>query len=96
MQQDPVNAQASPFVAAFRRYHGKATVSLVLILLSTIAGWYWPWGALLLYWTASDLISGQTWLSETVTRRASPVLYSLILITWFVFGVYLIYADIIY
>ena len=83
-------------VNLFFRYRGRAILSLALIYLSIVTGWYWLWGVLLLYWVANDMYFEQTWLSEVITRRANPVIYHLILFTWLVFGFYLILYPFIY
>ncbi|MEM7563393.1 MAG: hypothetical protein AAF353_10140 [Pseudomonadota bacterium] len=75
---------------------GRAIGSLILIILSTITGWYWLWGLLLLLWSANDLLTGHTWLSEPVTRRESPIIYSAILFIWLAFGFYFLLYPILY
>ncbi len=78
------------------KHKGRAIGSLLLILLSVLTGWYWVWGLLLLLWSTNDLITGQTWLSEPVTRRDNPFLFSAIIFTWLTFGFYLLLYPFLY
>ena len=73
----------------------RALLSLCLIYLATLMDWYWLWGALILFWATIDLLNDQVWLSEIVTRRANPVIFYMILFTWFLFGFYLLLIPLI-
>ena len=74
----------------FARYRIRAILSLILIYVSIITEWNWLWGLLLLAWVVTDLRSGETWLSESVSRQHNPVLYFLIVLTWLLLGGYLV------
>ena len=78
------------------RYKVRAIASLIIIYVATLMNWYWLWGALLLFWAINDLITEQTWLSESVTKRDSPLIYYTIVITWLVFGFYLLISPFAY
>ena len=81
---------------AFIACRGRAIASLLLIYLASFTGWYWLWGVLLLIWAFSDMLNGETWLSEIITRRHSTLLFYLIQFTWFTFGFYLVLYPFIY
>ena len=71
----------------------KALLALVLIYVSTLLGWNWVWGILFLSWTIPSLYSGRTYLVEVVNRDENPVIFWLIIGTWLLFSVLLIFMD---
>jgi len=67
----------------------RAILTLGFIYLSIFTYW-WLWGLLLIIWGVVDLRTGETWLSEPVVRSENPILFHLIVMTWLVFGFYII------
>ena len=68
----------------------RALLGLLLVWASAVAGMYWVWGAILVWWAVSDMRYGDTWFMESVRRSANPIVFWLIVITWLGFGAYLL------
>ena len=83
-------------IQALNARKARAIVSLILIYVSAAMNWFWLWGVLLLLWAIGDLITEQTWLSESIAKRSNPVFFYAIVITWLVFGFYLIASPFAY
>ncbi len=73
----------------------RTVLGLVLLYLAILLNWQWMWGVLLLYWVIPDCSSGVTYFLEPISRRENPLLYWLIVGTWFVCSAYLLSADFI-
>ncbi|RMH48613.1 MAG: hypothetical protein D6694_00300 [Gammaproteobacteria bacterium] len=61
----------------------RTLIALLLIANAVMMDWNWIWGLLFLYWLVLDLIYQETHLVERVTRDENPVLYWVIIFTWF-------------
>ena len=84
------------FVRQLNTLKVPAILSLLLIYIAVWKNWYWLWGILLLGWALGDLYRQQTWLSQTITRQSNPFLFYSIVVTWLVFGFYLVTSPFIY
>lgn len=73
----------------------KSKSALIFILLIMITEKYWLFGFLFLIWVILDLKNRQTFLLEIVQRNNNPILYWLIVLTWFIFAV-LSFSNIVY
>lgn len=73
----------------------KSKSALIFILLIMITEKYWLFGFLFLVWVILDLKNRQTFLLEIVQRNNNPILYWLIVLTWFIFAV-LSFSNIVY
>lgn len=75
-----------------KKYKWKASLSLLLIILSIVFALTWLWGIIILAWAIPDIFSGKTNLSEPVLRKETPVLYWAIILMWLFLAFYLL-AD---
>jgi hypothetical protein len=75
----------------------KSFPNLLAVLVLAVAvyqNWWWPWGALFLYWTILAYLTGEVNLISAITRRDTPVLYWFVLTAWLVLSLYYIAYDI--
>ncbi len=91
-----------PFATLWHRMPGlpgtKPLTAVVLLGLvaATLLKWYWPWGLLSLYWVAAGLRWGEAFLIEPISRGRNPVLYWSITAMWAGFGLWTLYADLVW
>ena len=71
----------------------RSIVVLVLILISFVFNLGWLWALVLLIWAIPDIFTGVTYLVEPVERKAFPVLYWSIIVSWIAFSGYLFVVD---
>ena len=71
-----------------------AWLSLIVIYVTSLTGWWWLWGILLLAWGFSNMLNEETWISETVSLARNPVLYFLVIITWLTSGFYFLIGSV--
>ena len=65
----------------------RTILSLILIAVAVAVNWTWVWGILFLIWSIQDLISQEAFLVERIARAENPVLYWIIIVTWFLLSV---------
>lgn len=65
----------------------KTISGLVIIAVATASGWDWIWGLLFLFWLSLDLKNGVAYFLEPVPRSTNPILFWIIIATWFAFAV---------
>ncbi|QKJ22514.1 hypothetical protein [Poseidonibacter lekithochrous] len=65
----------------------KSKLALLFILICVISGKYWLFGFLFLVWTILDIRNRQTYLLEIIQKDENPILYWIIVITWFTFAI---------
>lgn len=75
---------------ALKKYKLKAWFSLLLIIASILFSLTWLWGVIILLWLIPDLISGNTYLAEPISRKESPILYWAIVCVWLIIITYLL------
>jgi len=73
----------------------KAILALLVIYIAVFMDWDWVWGALFVMWTIPALYSGRTYLVEEVHRDEEPILFWVIVATWFLLSFYLIVSDLL-
>lgn len=66
------------------------------LVVATIRDWYWLWGLLFLFWSIQGLRTGEVFLIEDIQREDHPVLYWLITAMWAGFGIWYVYADLVW
>ncbi len=71
-----------------------AWLSLIVIYVASLTGWWWLWGVLLLAWGFTNMLNEETWVSETVRLARNPVLYFLVIITWLTSGFYFLIGPV--
>lgn len=71
-------------------------IALLILAIGVYYNWFWPWGALFLYWTVLAYMSGEVNLISEINSRDTPVLYWIVLISWFVLSLYYIIYDLVY
>jgi len=69
-------------------------LALGIVYMAVVFNIEWMWGLLFLLWLSKDIRSGQTYLVEPVYRATNPILYWVILLSWFWMSVYLLLAFI--
>lgn len=60
----------------------KAWIAIAYIVSITFLNLTWGWAALFLLWTIPDIVSGRTYLFETVERKTHPITFWSIMIMW--------------
>ena len=70
-------------------------LALGVIYVAVLMGWQWVWGILFIMWTVPALYSGEVHLIGAISKKETPVLYWLILLTWIGLSAYLIVADLL-
>lgn len=65
----------------------KSKLALLFILICVISGKYWLFGFLFLVWAILDIRNRQTYLLEIIQKDENPILYWIIVITWFTFAI---------
>ncbi len=66
------------------------------LVLATFRDWYWMWGLLFLFWSVQGLQLGHVFLIEDITRDEHAVLFWLISAMWAGFGLWYVYADLVW
>ncbi|MEM7428208.1 MAG: hypothetical protein AAF441_19125 [Pseudomonadota bacterium] len=82
--------------ASFMEAKGLTGLALAVLVLATVREWYWLWGLLFIFWSIQGLRSGQAFLIEDISRDDDPVLYWLISAMWAGFGLWYVYADLVW
>ena len=82
---------------AFIQEHKLLTaLALVVLVIATAREWYWLWGLLFVFWSIQGFRTGSAFLIEDISREDYPVLYWLISAMWAAFGLWYLYADLIW
>ena len=68
-------------------------VVLVALLVATAVGWYWVWGVFFLYWGIHGIVTGQTFVVQTVSRGENPNVFWFVSVSWIVLAVVTILYD---
>ncbi len=68
---------------------------LLALLISSIGGFYFVWGALFIFWAINSLIIGEVYLIEPISRNEDPILFWGISLMWLGFGLLYLVADIL-
>lgn len=66
----------------------RTIVALVLMYAALIMNWEWMWGVLFLIWVIPDIYSEVTYFIEPITKKESPILYWMVIITWVLLALY--------
>ena len=72
----------------------KTILGLVVLWVGVLLNWNWVWGVLFILWTLPALYSGRTYFVEEIDRDDHPVLFWMLVGTWILLSVYLIYIDV--
>ncbi|WP_282610446.1 hypothetical protein [Pelagibius sp. Alg239-R121] len=73
----------------------KTIAALAVVYVAILFELNWVWGLLFIMWLVPAVYSGRTHLVEEVARSENPILFWLILGTWFVLSIYLVLADLL-
>lgn len=65
----------------------KSKLALILIFIAVLTNNYWLFGFLFLIWAILDIRNRQTHLLDTIQRNENPILYWIVVITWFLFAI---------
>ena len=79
-----------------REYRGLSWLVLLALIVATVREWYWLWGLLFLFWSVQGLRSGHAFLVEDIGREEHPALYWVITAMWAGFGLWYVYADLVW
>ena len=71
-------------------------VTLLALVIATYHEWYWPWGLLFLYWVVAGLSQREAFLVERISKERNPILYWSITGMWAGFGLWTLYADLVW
>jgi len=71
----------------YNKLRGNVVLTLIFIYLSFYFQLSELWGALFLIWAVIDVIKEETWLTESVTKIGNPILYWIVVMTWFISGI---------
>ena len=69
----------------------RAILGLVIVATAVLLEANWIWGLLFLLWVIPDIQHGSTHFLEHVEQRKNPVIYWLIVTTWVVLSIYLLF-----
>ena len=72
----------------------RTVVALLVAVVVTLLGWYWPWGLLFLYWAALSVRDGDAFLIERISKAGNPALFWSITALWTTFGLWILYVEI--
>ena len=65
--------------------------SILGLVFMYIAMWFnlqWAWGILFLLWVIPDLITGESYFMELITKKDNPILYWIIVGSWLLLSIY--------
>ena len=60
----------------------KSILGLIILLLAVYFSWNWLWGLFFLYWVVGDVIRGETYFFDHISRWDDPVLYWCLMVSW--------------
>lgn len=66
----------------------------VILFVSTLLNWSWPWGVFFILWTIPAYYSGSIFFIDHVERKKEPIFYWAIFITWILLGITMVLVDI--
>ena len=66
----------------------KTLLGLTLVYAGVIFNQPWLFGILFLFWTFESIKNKKAYILEEIQREFNPVLYWIIVITWFVLGLF--------
>lgn len=64
------------------KFKWKAWAGIVFIVTIVVFNIAWAWSIVFIAWVIPDLISGNTFLFEQVSRKESPITYWTIMALW--------------
>ena len=68
-------------------------IALLVVWLAVLVNQPWIFGLLFLAWAIYDIATGESSFVQTVTRKAHPVAFWLVVVTWLAFAcLYIGYA----
>lgn len=88
-----VDGDRMTFVKKLRNQKWLTISALIVLLGSTVAGFYLVWGVLFLFWGVMAVRTGQAYLLEPIGRAEDPAVFWVLAGLWFVFGALYILAD---
>lgn len=68
----------------------KSLIGVALLWVAVILGIEWVWGLVFLMWLIPDLMSGDTYFLEYISRKENPISYWLIMGSWLIFSVWIL------
>ena len=68
----------------------KSLIGVALLWAAVILGIEWVWGLVFLMWLIPDLMSGDTYFLEYISRKENPISYWLIMGSWLIFSVWIL------
>lgn len=71
----------------------RAILALALIAVIIYFNWTWGWAILFFIWVIPDFFSGVTYLMEPVKKAENPLLYWVILLTWVLLSIFLLFDQ---
>ena len=66
---------------------------MAALLAATVAEWYWVWGVFFFYWTIGAVVSGETFVVQTVRRNENPGVFWFVVVIWFALSVLMVLPD---
>lgn len=91
----PQSTASHPVEPISKNLKWRSLIGIIAVYLIVIFEWNWAWGILFLFWVIPDLKSGVTYFIEPLERRSNPLLYWVVVLTWFALSVYLLFDAIL-
>ncbi len=81
------------FVQNLRHQKWLTFLVLLVLLVSTLSGFYAAWGVLFIFWGLLAMRSGQAFLVEPIERFENPAVFWLLVVLWIGLGILYVVAD---
>ena len=65
-------------------------LSMIYISIAFYPRFQWLWGVLFLFWSVPSLMTGSTYLLESVERTKNPFLFWIVVLTWIGLSLYIL------
>ena len=82
------------FVQTLKHQKWLTLIVLLMLLTSTLSGFYGLWGLLFIFWGLLAVRSRQTFLIEPISRSENPALFWLLTVLWIALGALYVLTDI--
>ncbi|MDN3679671.1 hypothetical protein QWZ04_04945 [Vibrio tapetis subsp. quintayensis] len=79
-----------------KRYNPLKWKTLLALFLAFVAlkfNWFFIWGVFCWFWGWENLRSKEAFFVERVERSKNPILFTVIIISWFLMGALYFYVD---
>ena len=84
------------FWQRFSAARGAAIATLIIVYVAFIFELDVLWGLLFVFWSGLNVVQKHTWMTEPILRDETPVLYWIVVATWFLLGITIILYPLIF